>query len=348
MVADAHHPDCHQGQGNAGGEVFAFQKGSLRRPILVGRRLRNPRFFVAEARRPLRRRDNGPVVRDHLEEIELIGGGKPFRAIYVRGVVGRGLANVNCHAQSLVCAGDTFHAPADFLGAPGKLAPELSDQRSGPLAIEPLERIPHRRGDDPCHQADRVSHRGGENKEQFRAEAHGCSASRETFSRCQSPQVVGDQPLTRAARPTSSGTYSSGTSVKEPTSFRSALYTCSGLSVSASGESPSFEAAWRTAAPRVGPPMRTRSTRTSVPVSGMRSHPRGKGATCRVRPASRAFTAIRSAIWRVKASLASYPNLSVGGVGIARANSRARFRSMAVEKRNESPLSHCGKIPPAT
>src|SRR6516225_1015024 len=60
-----------------------------------------------------------------------------------------------------------------------------------------------------------------------------------------------------------------------------------------------------------------------VPVSGMRSHPRGKGATRRVRPASRAFTAIRSAIWLVKASLGSYPSLSVGGVGIARANSRA-------------------------
>jgi len=142
--------------------------------------------------------------------------------VYVNGDVRLRAAQINRHAHGAFRVGDSLY-PVDYiLPAALEFALKLRHQRLAVLPIQIVKRTPRHDGDAGGNHSDRQQQRDRENPEELGAKRHCDSCSSQTSAKGQpSPAAGAFQFLTRAPKPYTRGSHTSGTTRQPFTIVRS-------------------------------------------------------------------------------------------------------------------------------
>ena len=170
FLPDSNRADREQTQIHRVGRVHAAQKSALRVPV---RFRAHPVVLVAEARGPLRGRNQRAVIGHDVDEIELLRLGDAARVVVILRGIGLRAVQVHRHAERGLGVGNALHAVRDFVSALRVFAAKLRHQGVGPLAVKFLERAARVNRHAPRHHRHRRDDGHHKEGQQLGAEAHG-------------------------------------------------------------------------------------------------------------------------------------------------------------------------------
>src|SRR5436189_96812 len=136
--ARRHTADCDESERRLTGQIDRLQERLARWAVAPVRR---PRLAISEPRRPVRGRDDRPVVRDQVQEIETLESREGLGFVDEGCVLSAAPTDLVRGAEDKVCRRQAIESPLDVFLLGGELLPELQNQRIGPLPIEQLERL---------------------------------------------------------------------------------------------------------------------------------------------------------------------------------------------------------------
>src|SRR5487761_65325 len=231
-VSDGKHGNGNQAERRPIRRFHFSQKRAARGPV---RFLEQPIFLITESRGPLLRGNNAAVVPGKFEKIEMMIRRNARGVVSIHRRVNITRAQMNRHVQRGFRVRNVPHAADDCLALVREFALELRNDRICVRCIELFERAPRENGDARADDRYRRNNDEREQQEHFQAETHCDAPSSQTSASRHPPQLAGIQSRTRALKPTTSGTCTSGMISYVSTTARSRKYNSSGFAGASSG-----------------------------------------------------------------------------------------------------------------
>ena len=138
----------------------------------------------------MRGRDDRPVVRDQVQEVETLESREGRGFVDEGCVVSAASSDLVRGAKDKVCRRQAIESPLDVFLLSGELSPELQDQRIGPLTIERLERPARAGRDAPRDQRHGDGDDASDQQEEPRPQSHGAPLLNQTSAKFQAPDPL--------------------------------------------------------------------------------------------------------------------------------------------------------------
>jgi hypothetical protein len=137
----------------------------------------------------MRGRNDRPVVRDEVQEVETLQSREGRGFVDERCVVSAARDLVR-GAEDRVCRRQAIESLLDVFLLGGELSPELQHQRIGPLPIERFERLARTRRDAPRDQRHGDGDDASDQQEEPRPQSHGAPLLSQTSAKFQLPDAL--------------------------------------------------------------------------------------------------------------------------------------------------------------